>query len=201
MGEPSHYFAPQPEAPSAPQPVELTLPDLRLTLQADRGVFSHGQVDPGTKVLLLEGGRPPDEPVDLLDLGCGYGPIALTLAQRAPRARVWAIDVNERAMALCQANAAAAGLGNVRVVHPDAVPADIAFAGIWSNPPVRIGKPALHALLLGWLGRLSPGGRAWFVVHKHLGSDSLARWLAGQGCTVSRAASRAGYRVLEIRPA
>jgi 16S rRNA (guanine1207-N2)-methyltransferase len=201
MGEPSHYFAPQPEAPSAPRPVELVLPDLRLTLMADRGVFSHGQIDPGTMVLLLEAGRPPDEPVDLLDLGCGYGPIALALAARAPKARVWAIDVNERALALCQANAAAAGLDNVRVVHPEAVPDDVSLAGIWSNPPVRIGKPALHALLDEWLGRLTPDGRAWLVVHKHLGSDSLARWLGGRGHTVTRTASRAGYRVLEIRTA
>jgi 16S rRNA (guanine1207-N2)-methyltransferase len=151
-------------------------------------------------VLLLEAGRPPDEPVDLLDLGCGYGPIALALAARAPKARVWAIDVNERALALCQANAAAAGLDNVRVVHPEAVPDDVSLAGIWSNPPVRIGKPALHALLDEWLGRLTPDGRAWLVVHKHLGSDSLHRWLADQGFTVVRRASHQGYRLLDVHP-
>ncbi|MGH9243552.1 MAG: class I SAM-dependent methyltransferase [Acidimicrobiales bacterium] len=199
MGEPSQYFAKEPVTPSAPHVVDLVLPDVSLRLTADRGVFSHGQVDPGTKTLLLESRPPPDEPADLLDLGCGYGPIALTLAARAPTATVWAVDVNARARALCAANASAAGLDNVRVAAPEAVPADIRFTGIWSNPPMRIGKPRLHDLLGTWLARLAPAGAAWLVVHKHLGSDSLARWLAGEGFTVRRVMSRGGYRVLEIR--
>src|SRR5205085_3319601 len=136
-----------------------------------------------------------------LDLGCSYGPIALTIARRAPTATVWAVDVNRRALALCEANAKANGLTNVRVVEPDAVPGDATFAGIWSNPPIRIGKAALHDLLLTWLGRLAPDGRACLVVQKHLGSDSLAKWLDEQGWPTARRAARAGYRVLEVRRA
>jgi len=174
-----HYFSPSPGAASQPSSVRLDLPDVSFSLQADRGVFSAGRVDPGTKVLLLE--APPPPPAgDLLDLGCGYGPIALTLAARAPGATVWAVDVNERALALTQANAAAAGLPNVRAVAPDSVPADTRFTAIWSNPPVRIGKAALHDLLTRWLGRLTEDGRAVLVVQKHLGSDSLHRWLEVQ---------------------
>jgi 16S rRNA (guanine1207-N2)-methyltransferase len=194
----SHYFDPEPAAPSRPATVDLMLPDLTLSLTTDRGVFAGTAVDPGTKFLLLDGPRPDGDARHLLDLGCGYGPIALTLARRAPHATVWAVDVNERARQLCSANAAAAGLDNVRVVAPDAVPADVALDGLWSNPPIRIGKAALHALLATWLGRLAPGRHASLVVQKHLGSDSLARWLESEGWAVQRLGSRRGYRILDV---
>jgi 16S rRNA (guanine1207-N2)-methyltransferase len=195
-----HYFSPSPEVASRPATVRLDLPDVSFALRVDRGVFSAGRVDPGTKVLLLE--APPPPPAgNLLDLGCGYGPIALTLATRAPGATVWAVDVNERAVDLTRANAAAAGLANVRVATPDAVPGDVRFAAIWSNPPVRVGKPALHDLLTTWLARLAPGGHALLVVQKHLGSDSLHRWLQQEGWRVDRRASRMAYRILDVRAA
>ncbi len=126
------------------------------------------------------------------------GTIALPLARRAPGAVVWAIDVNERARALCTANAEANGLSNIRVAAPDEVPPAIEFDCIWSNPPIRIGKPALHDLLLTWLGRLSPTGYAVLVVHKHLGADSLQRWLIEQGHPTERLASSSGYRILHV---
>ena len=196
----SHYFTPAPEARSRPGSVRLDLPDLSLALATDRGVFSAGRVDPGTKVLLLAAPAPPPAG-DLLDLGCGYGPIALTMAARAPGATVWAVDVNERARRLTAANAAAAGLGNVRVAAPDEVPPDLRFAAVWSNPPVRVGKAVLHDLLAGWLGRLAPAGYGLLVVLKHLGADSLHRWLAAEGWAVERVASRMAYRVLDVRAA
>jgi 16S rRNA (guanine1207-N2)-methyltransferase len=196
-GDP-HYFSSHPDAPSRPSTVRLELPDLSLPLQVDRGVFSAGGVDAGTKVLLLEAPEPPPAG-DLLDLGCGYGPIAVTLATRSPGATVWAVDVNERALDLTRANAAAAGLDNVRVATPDGVPDDVRFAAIWSNPPVRVGKAVLHDLLVTWLARLTPEGRALLVVQKHLGSDSLHRWLEQRGWHVDRLTSRMAYRVLEVR--
>ncbi|HEX5367737.1 MAG TPA: methyltransferase [Acidimicrobiales bacterium] len=196
-GPAGHYFSPVPSAASRPAPVRLDLPDLSLRLQADRGVFSAGHVDPGTRLLLLEA-PPPPQRGDLLDLGCGYGPVALALATRAPEATVWAVDVNERARALTRANAAAAGLANVRTVAPAEVPGDVRFAAVWSNPPVRIGKVALHDLLRTWLGRLAGGGHGLLVVHRHLGADSLQRWLQGEGFQVARRLSRAGYRLLEV---
>ena len=100
--------------------------------------------------------------------------------------------------ALCAANAAEAGLANVRVVAPEDVPDEVTLAGLWSNPPIRIGKAKLHELLLRWLARLSPGAFAHLVVHKHLGSDSLARWLTEQGWDVRRRASHDGYRLLDV---
>jgi 16S rRNA (guanine1207-N2)-methyltransferase len=191
-----HYFDQDPAVASDRRTVPLVLPDLSVTLTTDRGVFGRDAVDPGTKLLLLEGPPPPAEG-DLLDLGCGYGPIAVALARRAPAARVWAVDVNRRALELCATNAEAAGV-EVRAATPDEVPTDVRFAGIWSNPPVRIGKGALHDLLVTWLERLAPDGRAALVVHRHLGADSLARWLAEQGWPAIRIGSRMGYRLLEV---
>jgi 16S rRNA (guanine1207-N2)-methyltransferase len=199
VAPPTHYFSPDPETPSHPTTVRLDLPDLSLVLRADRGVFSGTRVDPGTKVLLGTAPAPPAAG-DLLDLGCGYGPIALTLATRSPGATVWAVDVNDRAVALAAANASDAGLANVRAVRPEAVPDDVRFAAIWSNPPVRVGKAAMHELLTTWLARLAPGGAATLVVQKHLGADSLHRWLQEQGWAVERLASRMAYRVLDVRP-
>jgi 16S rRNA (guanine1207-N2)-methyltransferase len=195
----AHYFEPRPSSRSAPKEIRLDLPDVSLTLVTDRGVFSPDRIDTGTKHLLLDGPEPvPDG--TLVDLGCGYGPIACTLARRAPAATVWAVDVNERALELCRANAARLGLTNVRVVTADGVPADLVVHELWSNPPIRVGKRALHDLLRTWLGRLAPTGRAVLVVQKHLGADSLHRWLETEGWSVERTSSRAGYRVLEVRP-
>jgi 16S rRNA (guanine1207-N2)-methyltransferase len=192
-----HYFDAEPAVASRPSEVELALPDGTARLRTDRGVFSTGRVDPGTVILLRQAPGPPPAG-HLLDLGCGYGPIAVTLARRAPGAVVWAVDVNRRALELVRENAGRLALTNVRTATPDGVPGDIRLAGIWSNPPIRIGKEALHELLLGWLGRLTPDGRAWLVVQKHLGSDSLARWLDQHGHPTTRLASRQAYRVLEV---
>jgi 16S rRNA G1207 methylase RsmC len=192
-----HYFDAHPTAPSRPAQVQLSLPDFRASLTVDRGVFAAGGVDPGTLELL----RATPAPVmagDLLDLGCGYGPIACALAHRAPGATVWAVDVNERALELTARNAAAVGLTGVRPVRPDAVPGSVRFTGIWSNPPVRVGKAALHELLGAWLPRLQADGAAWLVVHRHLGADSLAAWLDGEGWEVTRRASKRGYRILRV---
>lgn len=204
-GPPSHYFDARPGAASRPRSVRLDLADLSLALATDTGVFSADRVDPGTRLLLQEAPTPPATGA-LLDLGCGYGPLAVALARRSPAAEVWAVDVNERAVALCAANAAANDAPGVRalVVDADGIPADPGVVLphldlIWSNPPIRIGKAALHRLLTTWLDRLTPEGRAVLVVQKHLGADSLAAWLTTEGWTTTRLASRAGYRLLDVR--
>jgi 16S rRNA G1207 methylase RsmC len=127
--------------------------------------------------------------------------MALTMALRSPDATVWAIDVNSRARDLCRRNAERNGLANVRVAAPDEVPADVRFSTIWSNPPIRIGKPALRALLLTWLARLTADGTATLVVQKHLGADSLQRWLTSEGYPTERVASKSGFRLITVRPA
>jgi 16S rRNA (guanine1207-N2)-methyltransferase len=193
----SHYFEARPEIASKPRTVRLQLGDMALELEADRGVFGSKAVDLGTTVLLKEA-PPPPQTGDVLDLGSGYGPIAIALARWAPGATIWAVDVNQRALELVKRNAERNSLPNVAVAEPDQVPPDVRFAAIYSNPPVRVGKKPLHDILLRWLPRLSAGGAAYLVVQRNLGSDSLAAWLVEQGFGVTRLKSKKGYRILEV---
>ena len=193
-----HYFDDDPHAPSSPILVDVTLPDTAFVMETDRGVFSRGHLDTATS-MLLRADLPIAASGDLLDLGCGAGPIALTMARRSPDATVWAVDVNARARELCVRNTERNALANVHVVAPDDVPPDVRFATIWSNPPIRIGKPALHDLLSTWLARLDTDGTASFVVQKHLGADSLQRWLIDLGYRCDRVGSKAGFRLLTVR--
>ena len=204
MGQPvegqSHYFSPHPVGRSNRREVELALPDRTLGFTTDNGVFSPDKIDVGTRYLLLDGPEPVTSDRVLVDLGAGYGPIACAIAARNPEAEVWAVEVNERARALCAENARANGLVNVKVLDPGEIPAHAAVDRIWSNPPIRVGKDVLHGLLTAWLVRLQPEGSAHLVVHKHLGSDSLQSWLGSEGWRVERRQSRKGYRLLDVAP-
>jgi 16S rRNA (guanine1207-N2)-methyltransferase len=195
-----HYFSEEPGASGRARDISFTVAGQEFTLGTAGGVFSAGRLDPGTSVLLRKADLPTaDTPGPLLDLGCGYGPIAAVLATRAPLAEVWAVDVNSRARELTAANADRLAVADrVRVAAPDAVPDDLSFHQIWSNPPIHPGKAELHQLLLRWLPTLAPGGVAWLVVGKYLGSDSLQAWLIEQGWAVSRHASANGFRVLKV---
>lgn len=192
-----HYFTAAPASPDQRRRIAVTLAGRDLSLEVARGIFSPDHVDLGTQVLLRTVSAPRGH---VLDLGCGWGPIALTAALTSQDVRVTAVDVNERALDLTRRNAAAAGVGDrVSVSLPNAVPADATFDTIWSNPPIRIGKAALHELLGEWLPRLAQGGQAWLVVQKNLGADSLAAWLGQQGWgSVERVASAKGFRVLRV---
>jgi 16S rRNA (guanine1207-N2)-methyltransferase len=165
-------------------------------LTSDSGVFAARGLDPGTALLLRSSPPPPGG--DCLDLGCGWGAISLDLARRNPAARVWAVDVNSRARDLTRANAAALGLANVVVAAPEEVPEALRFCAMWSNPPLRVGKPVLKELLSYWLGRLGEDGEAWMVISRHLGGDSLAAWLRSEGWAVTKTTSKRGYRVLRV---
>lgn len=191
----AHYFSPDPGGRHRPGQIEVRAGDTTFTLATDAGVFSRERLDPGTAVLLERLAIPP-ESGDVLDLGCGYGPIALSVAMRCPACTVWAVDVNDRALELVRHNARRLGVTNVRACEPDEVPGTVRFAALYSNPPIRIGKAALHELLLRWLRRLAPGGTGQLVVQRNLGADSLARWLTEQGFPTERTASSRGYRVL-----
>jgi 16S rRNA G1207 methylase RsmC len=172
-------------------------------LQTSSGIFSPDGIDKGTAVLLAEVPAPAPQG-NLLDIGCGWGPIALTMALRAPHAQVYAVDVNERCIALTNGNAELLGLGNVAASTPQDVDPELRFDTIWSNPPIRIGKDELHSLLMLWLPRLAPGGSAWLVVQKNLGSDSLQRWLAealDESFTVTRESTSKSFRILRVRKA
>lgn len=198
-----HYFTTSPQAPARYRQLHLTIRGREHTVTTASGVFSGGRLDKATQVLL---DHVPDPPAGatVLDLGCGWGALALALADAAPDAEVLATDVNERALELTAANAAAAGHTHVRTLRPEELVTELTRTGrrldvIWSNPPVRIGKDALHDLLTQWLGLLADDGEAWFVVGRNLGADSLAAWLEQEGYVVRRAASSKGFRVLQVR--
>ena len=199
-----HYFSAEPASAAERRQLRVFLAGQELIVETASGVFCPDRVDIGTSVLLAHAPAPPPFG-NLLDLGSGWGPIALSLGLRSPQAGIWAVDVNQRALALARDNAKTLGINNLRAMTPDDVPTDVRFDVIWSNPPIRVGKTALHELLLTWLPRLEPGGAAYLVVQKNLGADSLQRWLADRlgslepgAFTVARHTTAKGFRVLAV---
>lgn len=196
-----HYFSSDPESELKLRQISVTLAGQSYEVSTAGGIFSPDRLDAGTQVLLSN--TPPAAPSgNILDLGCGWGPISLSLALESPHATIWAVDVNERALDLVRRNAEKLGVTNVNAVRPENVPADIGFISIRSNPPIRVGKDELHKMLMFWLPRLDSGADAWLVVQRNLGSDSLHRWLEAAlppEFAVSRAATNKGYRVLRVR--
>lgn len=195
-----HYFSADPGSELKLRRITVRLGGQDREVTTSNGIFSPDHIDQGTEVLLRYAPVPP-ESGDLLDLGCGWGPIALTLALESPGATVWAVDVNDRALELVRRNAAELGLENVKAVRPEELPDGIEFAAIWSNPPIRVGKAELHSMLRKWLPRLAPGADSYLVVQRNLGSDSLQRWMetefAGR-LVVAREAISKGFRVLKV---
>jgi 16S rRNA G1207 methylase RsmC len=197
---PEHYFSADPQGAERRRKITIMLWGRQVKLVTAAGVFSPDGLDRGTAVLLRESPIPTGSRT-LLDLGCGYGPIALALALHSPAARVDAVDVNERALELCRENAVALDVADrVQISLPEQVDPARRYDEIWSNPPIRIGKHALHELLLTWLSRLKPGGTARLVVGRNLGADPLQRWLIEQGYECVRTGSAKGFRVLAVKP-
>lgn len=194
---PDHYFSAAPGSASAPRVVTVRLPDQVLVMHTDRGVFATAGLDAGTEALLREAPAPPASG-NVLDLGCGHGLIAIALARRSPGTRVVAVDVNQRALELTRLNAALNAVSQVQALHPEDVDPNLRFAAIYSNPPVRVGREPLLAMLASWLARLEPEGSAYLVVQRHLGADSIAERLRDLGYEVRRLASKHGYRILAV---
>jgi 16S rRNA G1207 methylase RsmC len=196
-----HYFSQEPGSALKPKEILIPVAGQMVTVTTASGTFSPAQLDFGTEVLIEQMDLAP-ESGDILDLGCGWGPIALNLAKLRPGTKVWAVDVNTRSVELTAKNAKDLGLSNISAVVPDEVPEDLLFSGIWSNPPIRIGKKELHELLLKWLPRLQVGAEAYLVVQKNLGSDSLQKWLTEELAgkfEVSRYTSIKTYRVIKVK--
>ncbi|HEU5484308.1 MAG TPA: methyltransferase [Microlunatus sp.] len=194
-----HYFSADPAVAFKRAPVAATVWGHELAMASGSGVFAQGRLDIGTAVLFRENG--PPAPGRILDLGCGYGMIGLAIAVAVPGAVVTGVDVNERALLLARENADSLGVADrFTAALPAAVPAEATYDEIWSNPPIRIGKSALHDLLGRWLARLSRDGVAHLVVGKNLGADTLAGWLNSEGYPCRRTGSSKGFRVLQVRP-
>lgn len=190
------YFAGDPQVADKRHDVSFRVWGHDYVMATSSGVFAREGLDKATDVL-LRNSAPPRGGKTLLDLGCGWGAIACALASEDPLATVWATDTNVRALDLTAANSHRLN-ASVNVALPDDVPTELRFDEIWSNPPIRIGKAALHELLLRWLPRLSSGGVARLVVGKNLGADSLQAWLIEQGWPTERQISARGFRVLIV---
>lgn len=197
------YFSATPSSSDERKTLHVTLRDRDIDVQVSNGVFSASKLDLGTSVLLKHAPKPPENG-RFLDIGCGWGPISLSLGLESPNAEIFAIDVNERALELTKLNAKNINLKNIHtelvenaIKNKDLERIDL----IWSNPPIRVGKEVLHEILLTWIPRLNENGKAYLVVQKNLGSDSLIPWLAenlGENYIVEKYASSKGYRIIEV---
>ncbi len=202
-----HYFSSTPSGEDRRRIIEVELAGRKVEVETSGSIFSPDGLDRGTRVLLETVPELPDAG-EFLDIGSGWGPLALTMGLQAPQARITAVEVNDRAAKLTAANASRLGIDNISVKHPEDVLLDETFDVIWSNPPIRIGKAALHEILTRWLPALKPGGQAWLVVAKKLGADSLMPWINEMLQSVEpgkfhvrRAATDKGFRVLHVERA
>lgn len=191
------YWQREPSVLARERSVVLDLPGMSVRLATASGVFGAQRVDHGTMVLLRRAPIPA-ACSGVVDLGAGYGPIAVAMGSRQRTSGVWAVDVNLRALELTRRNAAASGLVNIIAAEPAQVPTALRFDRLYSNPPIKIGQEDLRSLLTAWLARLAPGGDGYLVVKQTMGADGLGRWLTEAGYPTVRAASKQGYRLLHV---
>lgn len=200
-----HYFSPSPSSHNNLSTFDVALRGKQVTVSTSSGVFSPGGLDKGTAVFLDKVSATDLTPGSLaVDLGCGWGPITLALAEHYADCDVVGVDVNERSVALTNANVTANGYSNASAMQADVFLDELVRTGrkidlIWSNPPIRIGKSELHKLLTNWLTLLSDDGIAFMVVQKNLGADSLSAWLTDQGFPTTKLGSSKGFRILQTR--
>ena len=194
-----HYFSADPSASSKTSEVFFRVGEKEFNLQAASGTFSSTKLDPGTKILLQHNDLFPSSG-DVLDLGCGWGPITMAIASSSSNVKIWSLDVNNRSLELTAKNAKRLKLENVFPVKAEEIPIEQKFEEIWSNPPIRVGKAVLHELLLTWIPRLVDGGVGMFVVAKQLGADSLQAWLKDQfpDHEIIRLSTDKGFRVIRV---
>jgi 16S rRNA G1207 methylase RsmC len=194
-----HYFSQQPDSAAKPHLVSFEVGGVPFQAKSESGTFSVQKLDRGTEILLRSFDAFPSEG-NVLDIGCGWGPISLAVAKHRPNTSVWALDVNQRSLRLTAENAKTNGIENIRAVQADEIPGNLTFSGIWSNPPIRVGKQVLHLLMQTWIPRLEPGASAMLVVQKQLGAESFEKWLASEfpHMRVDRPYQDKGYRVIRV---
>lgn len=194
----SHYFQEDPELEHEFRDYSFGMFGRQYTFQSDAGVFSKDGLDDGSK-LLLDTIAKMDLGINILDLGCGIGPIGLVLASLDPHRIITLSDVNTRALACCETNAARLGLEKqVRIIVSN-VYENISdkFSSIVTNPPIRAGKDVTYAMYKGALSHLDEGGSLFLVIRKQQGADSAMRYLQTLFAHVEVLASKKGYKILQ----
>lgn len=192
---PDHYYTNDPTVPHDRRTWDATLRGYSFRFVSDAGVFSKGGVDYGSKVL-IEAMEIP-EGAEILDVGCGYGPIGLTAARLTNQGHVTMIDVNHRAVELARENAAANGVSNVTIKQSDlfAELGEQKFDLVLTNPPIRAGKETVHAIYEGAHERLRDGGSLWLVIQKKQGAASTKQKLESLFSMVEEVTKDKGYRI------
>ncbi|WP_227397242.1 class I SAM-dependent methyltransferase [Jeotgalibacillus aurantiacus] len=189
-----HYYSKKPGVESKPQWWDFTLRGHKLKFKTDQGVFSKSEVDFGSRVL-IEAFREPEIAGDILDVGCGYGPIGLSIAKSFPERSVQMVDVNDRAMQLARENARHNGVHSVKVYESDCLDQvdDTGFAAILTNPPIRAGKQTVHKIFEQSAEKLAAGGELWVVIQKKQGAPSALQKLESLFDEVETVDKQKGY--------
>ncbi|WP_310551856.1 class I SAM-dependent methyltransferase [Paenibacillus glufosinatiresistens] len=192
-----HYYSQKPDVAHNRRTLEATLRGRRFRFTSDAGVFSKGDIDYGSRALIEAMEIPADG--EILDVGCGYGPIGLTAAHLAPQGKVTMIDINSRAVELARENAAANGIRNVQVEESDGLAAvmDRTFDCILTNPPIRAGKAVVHRIFEEAYHQLRPNGSLWVVIQKKQGAPSAAAKIESLFGEVEEIGKDKGYRILK----
>ncbi|ARD48160.1 class I SAM-dependent methyltransferase [Sporosarcina sp. P33] len=198
MGE--HYYSKNPQVSSAPKQWKAEIRNRVLSFTTDAGVFSKGSIDEGSK-LLAETFKEPSIGGDFLEIGCGYGPIALSIAMDFSDRTVHMVDVNERALSLSEKNAQHNGIRNVRIYESSGVDSveQEGFAAIITNPPIRAGKQTVFSFYEGAYEKLEPGGELWVVIQKKQGAPSTMEYLKKLFGNVETVAKKKGYFILRAK--
>ncbi|MDP4162347.1 MAG: class I SAM-dependent methyltransferase [Bacillota bacterium] len=195
-----HYYSKTPKVESNPKYWEYSLKNHNLRFKTDNGVFSKKEVDFGSR-LLIETFEFPETAGMILDVGCGYGPIGLSLAKSDETRTVHMIDVNERALELARENAQLNGISNTVIYESDRLEgvAEKNFAAILTNPPIRAGKSTVHDIFVQSYHHLLPGGELWVVIQKKQGAPSAVEKIAELFSDVEIVEKKKGYFIIKAK--